>query len=119
MPTIIGIGRRNMAKKLSNKGKEALAFKVMCAASDMLLSAEENKTWYDEELEALAESEEGRLVLAETVAKWMTKLPGKVWITDLPKVWSADYERPIFNENGEFLYRVPSMEDENREREEG
>jgi hypothetical protein len=35
MPTIIGIGRRNMAKKLSNKGKEALAFKVMCAASDM------------------------------------------------------------------------------------
>ena len=108
-----------MAIKLSNKGKEALAFKVMCAASDMLLSAEENNLWFDEELKALAESEEGRLVLAETVARWMTKLPGRVWTFDLPKVWSADYERPIFNENGEGLYRVPSMEDENREREEG
>ena len=80
---------------------------------------EENNLWFDEELEALAESEEGRLVLAETVARWMTKLPGKVWALELPKVWSADYERPIFNENGERLYRVPSMEDENREREEG
>ena len=108
-----------MTKKLSNKGKEALANKVIAAATDMLLIAEENKTWYDEELEALAESEEGRLVLAETVARWMTKLPGKGWDISLPKVWSADYERPIFNENGERLYRVPSMEDENREREEG
>ena len=108
-----------MTIKLSNKGKEALAFKVICAAADMLLTAEENDLWFDEELEALAESEEGRLVLAETVAKWMTRLPGKEWTFELPKVWSDDYERPIFNENGERLYRVPSMEDENREREGG
>ena len=104
--------RKDMAKKLSNKGKEALAYKVMCAVSDMLLIADENNLWFDEELEALAESEEGRYVLAETVARWMTKLPGKIWNLDLPKVWSADYERPIFNENGEFLCKVPSMEDE-------
>ncbi len=108
-----------MTIKLSNKNKEALAWKVITAAADMLLTAHENDLWFDDELKAIAESEEGRLVLAETVAKWMTKLPGKEWDINLPEVWSADYERPIFNENGEFLYRVPSMEDENREREEG
>mgnify|MGYP003152784382 CR=1 FL=1 len=78
-------------KKISNKGKEALAFEVMCAAADRILVNGENDGWYDEELKELAGTVEGVLLLRETVAKWMTKLPGKIWATDLPKVWDEDY----------------------------
>ena len=89
---------KDMTIKLSNKNKEALANRVMTAAADMRLGAHELDLWYDDELKAIAETEEGRWVLAETVAKWMTKLPGKGWDINLPEVWKADYERPIFDE---------------------
>ena len=74
-------------EKISNKGKEALAFEVMCAAANMLLVNTENNLSFDEELEELAGTEEGRELLAVTVAKWMTKLPGKKWDMNLPMVW--------------------------------
>ena len=76
-----------MTEKISNKGKEALAYEVMCAVSGMLLLHHENNLWFDEELKELASTEEGRELLAVTVAKWMTKLPGKKWNMDLPMVW--------------------------------
>ena len=74
----------------------------MGAAANMLLANDENNLWFDEELKKLAGTAEGNLLLRETIAKWMTKLPGKVWDTDLPKVWDEDYwkEKEEWKEKG-------------------
>ena len=82
-----------MTEKISNKGKEALAFEGMCAAANMLLVNDESDGWYDEELKELAGTEEGRELLAVTVAKWMTKLPGKKWDMNLPMVWTKAWKK--------------------------
>ncbi len=75
--------------KLTNKQKEALAFEVMGAVANMLLSNHETKTW-DVELEELASTDEGRQAIEMQAATWMTKLPGNIWHLDLPKPWEQD-----------------------------
>jgi hypothetical protein len=79
----------NAMPKLTNKQKEALAFEVMGAVTNMLLLNDENNLWGDE-LRELAATEEGRQALAVQAAKWMTKLPGKIWDISLPRVWEMD-----------------------------
>ena len=79
----------NAMPKLTNKQKEELAFEVMGAVANMLLSNDENNLWGGE-LRELAATEEGREALAVQAAKWMTKLPGKIWDMSLPRVWEMD-----------------------------
>jgi hypothetical protein len=79
--------------KLNYYQKEALAFSVMSAAVNMVLSNTENDTWFDETgLGELAATDEGQAAIHEQLAVWMKRLPGTVWHMDLPNpnaVWTG------------------------------
>jgi hypothetical protein len=71
--------------KLNYYQKEALAFEVMSAAVNMVLSNTENDTWFGETgLREVAATDEGREAIKEQLAVWMRKLPGTMWHMDLP-----------------------------------
>ena len=75
--------------KLTNEQKEALALEVMGGVTNRLLSNQESGCW-SPELEELASTEEGVNAIRMQAAKWMMKLPGELWHTDLPKPWEQD-----------------------------
>ena len=76
--------------KLNNKQKRAIVDEIMYAVAERL---NRDEGLYNEDLEELSHTHEGREAMLVQAAIWFNKLPGNNWNDDFPRPWEKNNGR--------------------------